>query len=308
MAMIKIAIAGTSGLAQYLAHYISTQTYHQFIFLSRNNNPGLAAKGWQVIKVDYNNSNQLQYALTGIHTVISTISGQAEIALIDAAAQRHIRRFVPSEFEGRPSTRPAANILDRGNRASLTRLQHYAQYGMQYAVFACGIFYERFAPGGMATFQLGKGTYIDGEGDYLMNIRTMKAEIPYFNAAGEPVYVCMTSAQDLARYIVAALDLPQWTTEFRVCGERMALGDIVKAAEIMRGVSFEKTILSDESLEHSLAYAKASGNVVQQWRLHHVLATTAGCYDFTTPNLHSLVNVNPQRFSNWLYAAWASAP
>lgn len=34
--MIKIALAGTSGLAQYIAHYISTQTYHQFFFLSRN--------------------------------------------------------------------------------------------------------------------------------------------------------------------------------------------------------------------------------------------------------------------------------
>ncbi|EGE81081.1 hypothetical protein BDDG_04022 [Blastomyces dermatitidis ATCC 18188] len=28
--MMKVAIAGTSGLAQYIAHYISTQTYHQF--------------------------------------------------------------------------------------------------------------------------------------------------------------------------------------------------------------------------------------------------------------------------------------
>lgn len=34
--MIKIALAGTGGLAQYIAHFISTQTYHQFIILSRN--------------------------------------------------------------------------------------------------------------------------------------------------------------------------------------------------------------------------------------------------------------------------------
>ncbi|EEQ91778.2 uncharacterized protein BDCG_06898 [Blastomyces dermatitidis ER-3] len=203
-------------------------------FLSRYSNPGLAAKGWQVLEVDYSNSSSLRYALTGIDTVISTISGEAEIALIDAAAHVHVRRFVPSEFEGPPSMRPAGNVLDRGNENSLALLQYYEQYGMQYAVFACGIFYERFAPGGMAAFQLGKGTYIDGEGEYLMNIRMMKAEIPYFNVLGAPVVVCMTSAQDLARYIVAALDLPQWTTEFRVCGRRMTLGDIVKEAEIIR--------------------------------------------------------------------------
>jgi hypothetical protein len=34
--MIKIALAGTSGVAQYIAHVLSTQTYHQFFFLSRN--------------------------------------------------------------------------------------------------------------------------------------------------------------------------------------------------------------------------------------------------------------------------------
>ncbi|KAK2796001.1 hypothetical protein FQN51_009546 [Onygenales sp. PD_10] len=303
--MIKIAIAGTSGLAQYIAHFISTQTYHQFIFLSRNNNPGLTSRGWQVIKVDYSSNSQLQYALTGVDTVISTISGQAELALIDAAAQVHVRRFVPSEFEGGLSSRPAANILDRGNSSSLARLEHYQKYGMQYAVFACGIFYERFAPGGMAAFQLGNGTYISGEGDYLMNVRMMTADIPYFNAAGGTVRVCLTSAQDVARYVVAALDLPHWTTEFRIYGDRMALSDIVQTAEIIRGVQFNKTICSDESLQNSLEYAKASGNTLQQWRLHHLMATTAGCYDFGSPNLQPYVSVIPQRFRDWLVAAWA---
>ncbi|KGM92002.1 uncharacterized protein PADG_11789 [Paracoccidioides brasiliensis Pb18] len=143
LTMIKIAIAGTSGLAQY----ISTQTCHQFIFFSRNDNPGLTAKGWQVIKVDYGDENDLQYALTGIDTVISTISGQPEIALIDAAAQLHVRRFVPSEFEGSQSTRPAADILDRGNRSSLARLQGYAKYGMEYAVFCLWDILRTFCSG-----------------------------------------------------------------------------------------------------------------------------------------------------------------
>jgi hypothetical protein len=34
--MIKVAIAGTNGLAQLIANLIATQTYHQFIILSRN--------------------------------------------------------------------------------------------------------------------------------------------------------------------------------------------------------------------------------------------------------------------------------
>lgn len=34
--MMKVAIAGTGGLAQYIAHHIETGTYHQFILLSRS--------------------------------------------------------------------------------------------------------------------------------------------------------------------------------------------------------------------------------------------------------------------------------
>lgn len=197
-------------------------------------------KGWQVIKVDYNNSEDLRYGLTGVDTVISTISGQAELNLIDAAAHARVRRFVPSEFEGPPSQRHTSDSMDRGNRESLSRLMHYKQYGMNYAVFVCGVFYERFAPGGMAeSVQIGRGSHIGGEGDYLMNIRNMRAYIP-FNTTGQPVYICMTSAQDVARFVVAALDLPQWPPEceFRVCGSRMRVEDVVKVAEDIRGIIF----------------------------------------------------------------------
>lgn len=33
--MIKVAIAGTGGLAQYIAHYLAAETSHQFILISR---------------------------------------------------------------------------------------------------------------------------------------------------------------------------------------------------------------------------------------------------------------------------------
>lgn len=167
--------------------------------------------------------------------MISTISGQSQLALIDAAAQVHVRRFVPSEFEGRPASRLQPDPLDRGKKAALERLQHYQNYGMEYAAFVCGVFYERFAPGGMSAFQVGNGTYVTGEGDYLMDIRNKTAQIPYNDHTGQEICICMTSAEDVARFVVAALDLPYWPTEFRMAGERMALGDIVKIAEIMLG-------------------------------------------------------------------------
>ncbi|KAF3490742.1 uncharacterized protein GIQ15_00259 [Arthroderma uncinatum] len=231
--MIKIAIAGSGGFAQYIAHFLTTQTSHPFIILSRNPNQALAAKGWQVVRVNYDQPAQLRYALAGVDTVISTIPGTAELNLIDAAAQSHVRRFVPSEFEGPPGQALASELLDRGNSSSLARLCHYHGHGiMDYTVFVCGIFYERFSPGGMAAFQIGRGTHIDNEGSYLLNIRAKTAHVLYpTENSARSASICMTSAQDAARFIVAALALDRWPTEFRMCGDRTRLTDLVRVAE-----------------------------------------------------------------------------
>lgn len=196
----------------------------------------LTAKGWQVIVVNYANQNDLKYKLAGVDTVISTVTGSPQIALIDAAAAVRVRRFAPAEFEGQPSLRPQADPLDRGKAAALARLQYYNAYGMHSTSFVCGILYDRFAPGGMAAAGVGLGSGIAAEGDYVMDIRNLKAQIPRFNATGQPVRICMTSAQDVGRFVVAAIDLDEWPSELRMRGERMTVLEVVAVAEQMRGM------------------------------------------------------------------------
>lgn len=186
--------------------------------------------------MDYENLNDVRYKLVGVDTVISTVSGQAQLSLIDAAADVHVRRFVPAEFEGPPILRPQVDILDRGTQIALARLyQQQQSSGMQYTVFTCGVFYERFHPGGIAALQLGHGTKISGEGDYILDIRHRTATIPYQPSSGPGVWLCMTCADDVARFIVAAFQLSEWPNEFRMVGERMLVDDVVKTAEIMCG-------------------------------------------------------------------------
>lgn len=108
---------------------------------------------------------------------------------------------------------------------------------MEHTVFVCGAFYEHFAPGGLASLQLGRETNISGEGGYVMDIRNRKAHIPLYSNTGQLVHICMTSAEDVARSVVAALDLPQWPTELRIQGDRMSVSEIVGIAETMRGMS-----------------------------------------------------------------------
>lgn len=188
-----------------------------------------------MVVVDYSNEASLIFNLAGVDVVISTISGASQLALIDAAFQVGVCRFAPAEFEGLPSLRPIQDALDRGRRRALERLHQYRFRGMQYCIFICGIFYERFAPGGMIASNIGRGSGISGEGDFVVNIRQMRAQIPH-GANGRPATVCITSAQDVGRFVAAAVSMPQWPAELRMCGERIDLSNLVRAAEVLRGI------------------------------------------------------------------------
>ncbi|KAI4233895.1 MAG: hypothetical protein L6R40_006927 [Gallowayella cf. fulva] len=302
---MRVAIAGSNGLAYSIADAITTNTYHQIIILSRAPKPHLTAKGWQVVVVDYDEAHrqELAFKLAGIGTVISLISGPSQINLIDAAAQAGVRRFAPAEFEGPAALRPQPDALDRGKRTALERLRYYQSRGMQYTSFVCGILYERFAPGGMYASRIGLRSGIGAEGDYLMNITQKRAQIP-LQANGQPANISMTSAADVGRFVAAAISLPQWPPELRMCGDRMNVSRLVQIAETVQGAAFEKNRYNTQSMQSAYQLARSSGAIQEQLRAITLIATAAGRFDFPTPNLNSMVNVTPTRFQAWLQAAW----
>lgn len=73
------------------------------------------------------------------------------------------------------------------------------------------------------------------EGDYIMDVRKMTAQVPALDSQGQPMAaICMTSVQDVARFVTKAVDLPQWPRELRMCGERIAVHHLVAAVEHMK--------------------------------------------------------------------------
>jgi hypothetical protein len=99
--------------------------------------------------------------------------------------------------------------------------------------------YERFSVNGMAAHGIGANTGYGGEGDYIVDVRSMTAEAPVYDSANNLAFICLTSAYDVARFVVRALDMPQWPAEMSICGERMSVNDLVEAIKRYRGnVSF----------------------------------------------------------------------
>lgn len=195
----------------------------------------LSGAGYQVAVIDYSQPETLHFALRGIDTVISTVTGPNQIPLIQAAVAARVRRFVPAEFEGPPQLRAANDPLDRGRTIARQWLSHYAQ-NIQSTSFVCGILYERFQPGGLAQSQIRLLPGLNGEGDYIMNCRTMTAQAPAYNQNNEPnATICMTAAQDVARFVTHALDLTSWPSELRMHGQRIEVKDLIRQVEQLTG-------------------------------------------------------------------------
>lgn len=199
--------------------------------------PQLTAGGYQVSVVDYGDLESLKYAVRGIDTVVSTVTGQSQIELIHAAVAVRVRRFIPAEFEGLPQLRAANDPLDRNRSLARHWLSHYSQsQRIQSTTIVCGILYERFQPGGLNQSRMGLTSGFGGEGDYIMNCRNMEATVPAYDAENNMnVTICITAAQDVARFVTKVIDLKQWPPELRMTGQRVLVKDLVALIQRLKG-------------------------------------------------------------------------
>lgn len=191
----------------------------------------------QVHVVDYTDHSSLVYALQGVDLVFSTISGSEQLSLINAAGQSRVRLFVPSEFEGSVSRRPRDDPLDRGSAQALSLLQEWAAVSqMTYTVFSCGILMERLHPFGLASYDMGFESGQSGAGDFLVDMSQGTAEYAERDAKGHTVRVCLTSVNDLVRFVVAAVDIGpgNWPTELKMRGDRLSVRDLVATCSLIR--------------------------------------------------------------------------
>lgn len=182
--------------------------------------------------MDYNRHDSLRYALRGIDLCISTVSGPEQINLIMASADSGVRLFVPSEFEGSMRQRPAHDPMDRGSIQAMSLLKHLdSTKRMKYTIFSCGLFMERFSPYGLGHFQIGYGTGVANQGDYLLDARTGAAEYVELNQRRRNIQVCLTSVFDLVKFIVAAIDLGpgEWPKEWTLRGDRKSIRELLTA-------------------------------------------------------------------------------
>jgi hypothetical protein len=83
---------------------------------------------------------------------------------------------------------------------------------------------------------MGANTGYGLEGDFIANPRTMTAIVPNWDAAHNSSVLCLTSAYDVAQFVVRALDMPSWAPEMSMCGERMTVYDLMEMIRACRSM------------------------------------------------------------------------
>ncbi|KAI1327336.1 NAD(P)-binding protein [Xylariaceae sp. FL0255] len=307
--MMRVVIAGGGGFAALLAQELA-QSAHSVLVLSRTEHPEFEVNyGCQVAVVDYDHIESLQFILQGADLVISTISGIEQLNLIDAARRVPVRCFVPSEFEGALDDRPRNDPFGNDSSSALTELRRWASprnNRMKYTVFSCGIFYERFAPGGLAAYGMGATCGLQTQGSYMIDVEHCTAEIPATNSQGRTVRIAMTSAIEVARFVAAAVDLglDRWPREYKMSGDRLSPQRIVQYCSQVRNVEFAVTERTYEELGAWIAYYEQNQQHANSFSMQHILQTANGRYSFDDTNLNELVDIQPTRFQQWLYGNW----
>lgn len=227
--MVRVAVAGgTGGIGRHIVEGILETKKHDVIVLSRSANcPQLETLGAKIIAVSYDDTSSLIRALSGVHTVISTIFSTdeklvvaAQLALLDASIQVGAKRFAPSEFV----TRAIPNNPIELYRPKWTVAEAVMRSGLEYTFFENGLFMNYLASGkpGIGYLQPLK---------FLWDVENCTARVPGDGSA----YVVLTRGEDVGKFVGASLDLEKWPEVSRMRGDRRTLNEVVKLAETVRG-------------------------------------------------------------------------
>ncbi|KAH8680672.1 hypothetical protein BX600DRAFT_504432 [Xylariales sp. PMI_506] len=241
--MVRIAFAGGSGnVAQEIIDVLVATKKHEIVLLSRKDAPpaGPSTDGVTWIKVSYDDTNMLEQALTGVHTVLSFINdGPGQKRLIDAAVHAGVTRFAPSEwctssfdhlfwYAAKGETREYLKELNKNYKV------------IEYTLFQPGLFLNYFT----APYKSSNHIHVLETPIDFNKRRALVVD------GGEDARITLTTVHDLAQVVARAIDFQgQWPVVSGIRGGEMSIKEIIALGEKLRGGPFTVERFSTEDLK-----------------------------------------------------------
>ncbi|ETI25726.1 hypothetical protein G647_02500 [Cladophialophora carrionii CBS 160.54] len=281
--MVTVAVAGGTGdLGRTIVDALKESPNHKVIVLARKESkaPEIDVP---VFAVDYGDVESVSRLLetNDVHTVVSALSirgpteAASEISLVKAAAMaKATKRFVASEYGTLAPTDRSIQLPQHESRlAVIAELQ---KTDLEWTRIHNGYFLDYFGMPHVESHMTPVAFTVD--------MANKAAAIP---GTGDDV-VAFTYTRDLAKFVVAALDLPVWDEAMFCYGDKMTWNEFLRVAEEMRGSKFTVAYDSVETLEkgemtelpsHPAVYPFFPKPMFQQYFSKFALYVTLGLFD-----------------------------
>ncbi|KAF5621044.1 uncharacterized protein FTJAE_11384 [Fusarium tjaetaba] len=238
--MVVVAVAGgTGGIGGAIVDTLRPSPHHKMIILTRKI-PITSQATDTFVTLDYSDIDTMAKALddNNVHTVISALrvfdpdSSEAESNLVKATAKANTpKRFIASAWGIEyADTTPVGEARGR----TLVELR---KTDLEWTCFDNGFFLDYYGPPTFKSYMQRVAWAID--------IANKKAGIP--GTGNEPM--TFTYTFDVAKFVVAALDLPKWEELMYCYGEKTTWNKVLKQAENAIGSKFDVSYDPVEKLE-----------------------------------------------------------
>ncbi|KAH7302982.1 hypothetical protein B0I35DRAFT_447459 [Stachybotrys elegans] len=248
MSSIIAVAGGTGSLGRAIVDALHATAKFTVIVFSRQEVSEEKQKeiGARVISVDYTDAAGLVEVLekNRIDTVISTMAytegPAAELALMQAAERSAVtKRLIPSiwgvPYDRDSDTSDSAVPMFPAAQQKLEVMGCLDTLSLEHTVFYTGYFFDYY------TREL--PTYMQPVA-FVLDIPNNAAAIP---GSGE-VPVVFTHTWDVAKFVAAYAEKPQWDREAYVIGDKITLNELVRLAEEVKGKKFRVSYDTVEDL------------------------------------------------------------
>ncbi|PGH28099.1 hypothetical protein AJ80_00357 [Polytolypa hystricis UAMH7299] len=244
--MAIVAVSGGSGkLGRAVVEALRDNTNHSVIILGRSANDELSKEiAVPIVTVDYSNVESLVTVLEAnkIGTVISTIAittddaNASQLNLIEAATRSSATmRFIPSEF-GIIYTEAHAQVLPLV-KGKLDATKKLRSSGLEFTMVSNGFFMDYYGLPKVKSYQQPFVLAVDMAGD--------AAAIP--GSGNTPVV--FTHTFDVAKFVAALVGQEGWAERSIIIGDKKTWNEVVAIAEDVKGIKFNVTHDSEETLK-----------------------------------------------------------
>lgn len=296
--MVTVAIAGgTTGIGSNVLCEIIATGKHQVLVLSRSERPELEQQGISVRVVDYSSRHQLVEALKGIHTVISCIwsfgrdFGTSQLALLEAAKDANVKRFVPSDW----ATDHYDYVSAYASKSTIWNAVRNS--GLEYTRFVNGIWMNLWGMGAPRNEAEALAGYSGPP--FLIDLKKRTAIIP-----GDGSHkVVFTNMMDVGRFVAASLDLQYWAPDSTIVGDKLSYNEVVELAEEVTGHAFERTYCSETEITRVLA---ENPDPMQLFFYQFMKLIVDGALDFEGTLNAKFPDLKPVKARHYLNRYWAN--